>query len=55
MTGFDNTDPHVPTPEFRASLEREIARAYRAERQFSSSRGTRLWLDLAPGTGLLAK
>ncbi|HTE44735.1 MAG TPA: hypothetical protein VK636_05780, partial [Gemmatimonadaceae bacterium] len=39
----DFTDPnHTPTPEFRASLEREIARAYRAELQFESPRGARM-------------
>ena len=31
-------DPHTPTPEFRESLKRELKRAYRAERQFGSSR-----------------
>jgi hypothetical protein len=30
----DPTDPHTPTPEFRASLKRELKRAYRAEQQF---------------------
>ena len=39
MTDF--TNPHEPTPEFRASLEREIARAFRSETQFGHSRRTR--------------
>jgi hypothetical protein len=30
----DFNDPHAPTPEFRASLKRELRRVYRAEEQF---------------------
>jgi hypothetical protein len=36
MTDFANN--HEPTPEFRASLEREIARAFRSEVQFGAAR-----------------
>lgn len=39
MTDF--TSHHGPTPEFRASLEREIARAFRSETQFGLGRRTR--------------
>lgn len=37
----DFTDRYAPTPEFRASLEREITRALRAERQFEVPRDSR--------------
>jgi hypothetical protein len=36
MTDFN--DPHTPSPEFRASLKRELRRAYRAEMQFDAPR-----------------
>ena len=39
MTDF--MSDHRPSPEFRASLEREIARAFRSETQFGHSRRTR--------------
>ena len=39
MTDFMNN--HEPTPEFRASLEREIARAFRSEMQFGHARHAR--------------
>src|SRR4051812_45704040 len=35
---IDHRDPHLPTPEFRASLKRELQRAYRAELQFDAPR-----------------
>jgi hypothetical protein len=38
MTDFN--DPHIPSPEFRASLKRELRRAYRAEHQFEPPRHT---------------
>jgi hypothetical protein len=34
----DFNDPHLPTPEFRAALKRELRRAYRAENQFEPPR-----------------
>src|SRR6185369_5885028 len=37
----DHDDQHVPTPEFRASLKRELQRAYRAETQFDAPRVAR--------------
>jgi hypothetical protein len=39
MNEFDDT--HAPTPEFRASLKRELERVYRAESQFGAPPGTR--------------
>ena len=36
MNDFENQ--HLPSPEFRASLKRELRRAYRAERQFEPPR-----------------
>ena len=37
----DFPDPHVPTPDFQASLENQIARAFRAELQFDPPRDAR--------------
>jgi hypothetical protein len=37
----DRMSSHEPTPEFRASLEREIARAFRSETQFGHAQRTR--------------
>jgi hypothetical protein len=37
----DFNDPHTPSPEFRASLKRELRRAYRAEMQFDTPRSDR--------------
>jgi hypothetical protein len=37
----DFSDPHAPTPEFHASLENQIARAFRAELQFDPPRDAR--------------
>jgi hypothetical protein len=37
----DLSDPHAPTPEFEASLENQIARAFRAELQFDPQRDVR--------------
>lgn len=34
----DFNDPHLPTPEFRAALKRELRRAYRSEQQFEQPR-----------------
>jgi len=37
MTEHDRDERHTPTPEFRASLKRELLRSYRAEVQFGMS------------------
>jgi hypothetical protein len=39
----DFNDPHALPPEFRASLERDIAAALRRERQFETSSSRRTW------------
>jgi hypothetical protein len=39
----DFNDQHTPTPEFRASLERDIARAFRRETQFDPAPHRRTW------------
>ena len=39
---IQHRDPHTPTDEFRASLKRELARAYRAEVQFGAARSARV-------------
>jgi hypothetical protein len=38
---MSDMNPHQPTPEFRAALEREIARAFRSETQFRHAQRTR--------------
>jgi hypothetical protein len=44
MTEFNDHSQHTPTPEFQASLKRELRRVYRAEQQFDPprTRGRRL-------------
>ena len=53
MTEFNDTPQHVPTPEFRASLKRELGRAYRAEQQFGVplTRGRRLGMVIGLAAG----
>jgi hypothetical protein len=53
MTEFDDTPQHVPTPEFRAALKRELGRAYRAEQQFGvpRTRGRRVGLVIGLAAG----
>lgn len=52
----DSTDPHSPTPEFRAALKRELRRSFRADLQFGvprSTRSGRLGLVLGIAAGAL--
>jgi hypothetical protein len=53
MTEFNDASQHTPTPEFRASLKRELRRAYRAEQQFDvpRTRGKRLGMVIGLAAG----
>lgn len=53
MTEFNDSSQHTPTPEFRASLKRELRRAYRAEQQFDMprTRGQRIGLVIGLAAG----
>src|SRR5215471_2890818 len=50
----DDMTNHEPTPEFRASLEREIARAWRSEMQFDPPSMSRRTRRVAVVTGIAA-
>jgi len=50
---MDFNDPHAPTPEFRASLKRQLQRSYRAEQQFAPARVVR-WGRVGMMVGLAA-
>jgi hypothetical protein len=53
---MSDVNEHLPTPEFRASLEREIARAFRSETQFGRSQRTRrlgMVIGLAAGAVMM--
>lgn len=41
MNDFNDRPQHAPTPEFLASLKRELRRSYRAEQQFEAPRARR--------------
>jgi hypothetical protein len=49
MTEFNDASQHTPTPEFRASLKRELHRAYRAEQQFDVPRSRRRRIGMLIG------
>ena len=53
MTEFNDPSQHTPTPEFRASLKRELRRAYRVEQQFDMprTRGQRIGMVIGLAAG----